>query len=218
MHSNRKRPSKKPASLRRYTPQNQLKLGCFEPDPMFARLDKTNRWVVLSDKIPWDDLVNIFYSFHPPHATGRKGLSPRIIIGSVIIKHFYDYDDRETLEQIRENAYLQYFIGLETFMTDPPFDSSLFVEIRHKLTPGLQQRISEKLFGMIEKPLSIDNSEEKKPGDPGDCEVEPGADNEVGGQDAPSHKGELLMPACRRQGCLGSSPGHCLSYRLKLTP
>ena len=150
MHSNRKKPSKKPASPRRYTSQDQLKLACFEPDPMFARLDKTNRWVVLSDKIPWDDLVNIFYRFHPPNATGRKGLSPRIIIGSVNIKHFYDYDDRETLEQIRENAYLQYFIGLETFMTDPPFDSSLFIEIRHKLTPGLQQRISEKLFGIIE--------------------------------------------------------------------
>ncbi|MEM6816849.1 MAG: hypothetical protein AAF600_21080, partial [Bacteroidota bacterium] len=62
MHSKRKSPSKKPASLRRYTSQSQLKPDCFEPDSMFARLDKTNRWVVLSDKIPWDDLVNIFYS------------------------------------------------------------------------------------------------------------------------------------------------------------
>lgn len=83
------------------------------------------------------------------------------MIGSVIIKHFYDYDDRETIEQIRENAYLQYFIGLETFMPAPPFDSSLFVEIRHKRTPDLQQRISEKLFGIIEKPLFVDNSKEE---------------------------------------------------------
>ena len=94
---------------------------------MFARLDKTNRWVVLSDKIPWDEIVNIFYHFHPPKKTGRRGLSPRIIIGAVIIKHFYDYQDREVMEQIRENAYLQYFLGLATFMTDPPYDSSLFV-------------------------------------------------------------------------------------------
>ena len=50
MHSNRKLPSKKPASLRRYTSQSQLKLACFEPDPMFAHFDKTNRWVVLATR------------------------------------------------------------------------------------------------------------------------------------------------------------------------
>ncbi len=194
MHGSRKKPSKKHASLRRYTPQNQLKLDCFEPDPMFSRLDKSNRWVVLSDKIPWDDLVNIYYSFHPPKQTGRKGLSPRIIIGSVIIKHFYDYDDREVIEQIRENAYLQYFIGLESFMTAPPFDSSLFVDIRQKLSPDLQQRISEKLFGIIEKPLFIDNSEKDPPEGSRVSGVTRKTDDDHH-QDTPTHKGDLLMDA-----------------------
>ena len=198
MHRERKNPSKKCASLRGYTPQDQLKLDCYEPDPMFARLDKTNRWVVLSNKIPWDDVVNIFYSFHPPKDTGRKGLSPRILIGSVIIKHFYDHDDREVIEQIRENAYLQYFIGLQTFMTDPAFDSSLFVEIRHKLSPALQQRISERLLGIIEKPLFTDteNGEEKP------SEDDAGRSDSQSTDTCPSnkestlpHKGDLLMDA-----------------------
>ena len=160
MQRKRKNPSKKCASLRNYTPQNQLTLNCYDPDPIFSRLDRNNRWIVLSDKIPWDEIVSIFYRFHPPKNTGRKGLSPRIIIGAVIIKHFYDYPDSEVLEQIRENAYLQYFIGLPTFMTTSPFDSSLFVEIRAKLTPALQECISERLMGIVERPLF--NEDEKE--------------------------------------------------------
>ena len=198
MHRERKNPSKKCASLRGYTPQDQLKLDCYEPDPMFARLDKTNRWVVLSNKIPWDDVVNIFYSFHPPKDTGRKGLSPRILIGSVIIKHFYDHDDREVIEQIRENAYLQYFIGLQTFMTDPAFDSSLFVEIRHKLSPALQQRISERLLGIIEKPLFTDteNGEEKPSADDAWRSDSQSTDTCPSNKESTlPHKGDLLMDA-----------------------
>ena len=109
---------------------------------------------------------------------------------------FLRLDDRETIAQIRENAYLQYFIGLETFMTDPPFDSSLFVEIRHKLTPDLQQRISEKLFGIIEKLLFDGNPGKKQSEDPGDSEFGPGAGHEIDGQQgAPTHKGDLMMDA-----------------------
>jgi len=158
---------------------------------MLARLDKTNRWVVLSDKIPWDAIVNIFYHFPPPQKTVRRGLSPRIIIGAVIIKHFYDYQDREVMEQIRENAYLQYFPGLATFMTDPPFDSSLFVEIRHKLTPALQERIRECLLGIIEKPLfTVRQENNSKDTDNG---AEGKDEEENKGQ--PTHKGDLLMDA-----------------------
>ncbi len=195
MQGSRKRPSKKCASLRRYTPQHQLKLACYEPDPMFSRLDKTNRWVVLSDKIPWDDVVHIFYSFHPQKSTGRKGLNPRIIIGAVIIKHFYDYQDREVIEQIRENAYLQYFIGLEGFMTDPPFDSSLFVEIRHKLTPSLLERLSERLLGIVEKPLLTTCQEEPAQDDTERLGNGPKDNDQGGQQEKPTHKGDLLLDA-----------------------
>ncbi|WP_348225739.1 transposase [Nitrosomonas sp. Is79A3] len=36
-------------------------------------------------------------------------------IGAVIIKHKLSISDEETVEQIRENPYLQYFIGLKGF-------------------------------------------------------------------------------------------------------
>ena len=40
--------SKKRASLRKYTPQNQLTFDCFEAP--FGDLDRNNRWVKLSDR------------------------------------------------------------------------------------------------------------------------------------------------------------------------
>ncbi|HED36781.1 MAG TPA: transposase [Ignavibacteria bacterium] len=37
--------------------------------------------------------------------------------------------DREVIETIKENIYLQYFVGLKRFQKEGVFDSSLFVEL-----------------------------------------------------------------------------------------
>jgi len=42
---------------------------------------------------------------------GAPKLSARLMIGAVIIKHMLNIDDREVVEQIRENIYLQYFVA-----------------------------------------------------------------------------------------------------------
>jgi len=137
-----KRPSKKRASLREYRPQNQLTLDGF--DSPFGTLGRSNRWVKLSDSIPWDSIVNVYRSHRPPKNTGRRSLSPRILIGAIIIKHLNDYGDRETIGQIKENIYLQYILGFTGFSTEAPY-ASLFVDIRKKLAPGLLQPVSERL-------------------------------------------------------------------------
>jgi hypothetical protein len=46
-------------------------------------------------------------------------------------------DDRETVSQIAENMYMQYFLGYSSFNPEPPFDASLFVEFRTRM--GLEQ-------------------------------------------------------------------------------
>jgi hypothetical protein len=42
-----------------YTPKSQLKLELFK-NPFDTELDKDNRWIVLSDLIPWDDLAEVY--------------------------------------------------------------------------------------------------------------------------------------------------------------
>jgi Transposase domain (DUF772) len=49
------------------------------------------------------------------------------VIGAVIIKHKQKLSDVETVQQIQENPYLQYFIGLPGYQQAEPFAASLFV-------------------------------------------------------------------------------------------
>jgi len=128
--------SKRRASTPSFVSPSQLVLAGFET-PFSQQLRRTNRWVVLAGKIPWDDICNVYTKQVGVNRTGRPPISPRIVIGSLIIKHMCNLDDRETVAQIAENMYMQYFLGYSSFNPEPPFDASLFVEFRSRL--GLEQ-------------------------------------------------------------------------------
>lgn len=104
VQANMRKTTKRRAPRIEYTSPNQLSLSGFGT-PFHNQLDQTNRWLVLSNQIPWDDLVNMFNKRNPPKATGRPALNPRVLIGAVIIKHILSVDDRETIAQITENMY-----------------------------------------------------------------------------------------------------------------
>ncbi|WP_439490096.1 transposase [Algoriphagus sp.] len=142
---------KRRAPRSEYTSQNQLSFTGFAP-PLFIMvwipyngLDPSNRWVVLSSQIPWDELVNLFNKRNPPKSTVRPALNPRVLLGAVIIKHMLNLDDRETVAQITENMYLQYFLGYSSYIKKPPFDASLFVDIRKRLGEELLAEMSDKI-------------------------------------------------------------------------
>ena len=97
-------PRKKRAQVPEYVSPKQLTLVGFE-NPFDQKLSTTNRWVVLSHLIPWDEICNMYFKFVPKGQTGRPALNPRIVIGSLIIKHMCNLDDRETVDQISENIY-----------------------------------------------------------------------------------------------------------------
>lgn len=128
----------------RYTPQSQLSLEGFET-PFYQQLEATNRWVVLSNHIPWDKLAAIYYR-NMRADFGAPSLSARMVIGAVIIKHMLNIDDREVVEQIRENMYLQYFVGLSSFQTSAPFDASLLVSIRKRLGKDVIDQFNEEVL------------------------------------------------------------------------
>ena len=137
--------SKRRAPRSEYTSQNQLSFTGFET-PFYNGLDPSNRWVVLSSLIPWDELVSLFNKRNPPKSTGRPSLNPRVLIGAVIIKHMLNVDDREAIAQITENMYLQYFLGYSSYIKRPPFDASLFVDIRKRLGEKLLTEMNDKIY------------------------------------------------------------------------
>jgi len=114
-----------------YTPKNQLSLDMFD-SPFEQELEKENRWIKLSELVPWDDLANV-YCHKLKSNEGRKSIDIRMVIGALIIKHKMNLDDRGTVMMIQENIYMQYFCGLQSFTTKRPFDPSLFVDIRKRL-------------------------------------------------------------------------------------
>ena len=114
-----------------YISTSQLTIMEFKT-PFDTSLDPENKWVKLSRIVPWDKFANIYIKAMNT-GFGRPGISPRTVLGALIIKHMKNLDDRGTIEEIQENPYLQFFVGLSGFTTKPIFDDSLFVEIRKRV-------------------------------------------------------------------------------------
>jgi len=111
--------------------EKQLSLPGFET-PFEQSLDLNNRWVKLAEVIPWAGFQDAYHSvMNAGH--GRPSKPARLVIGAVIIKHRQKWTDEETVMQIQENVYLQYFCGFSSFTLEQPFAPSLFVDIRKRL-------------------------------------------------------------------------------------
>jgi len=100
--------------------------------PFEVRLDKGNRWIILGNTLPWDALASIYYRSMSSDM-GAPAIDARIVIGALIIKHKLKLDDRETIETIRENMYMQYFLGLKGYTYEDVFDRTLFTTLRYRL-------------------------------------------------------------------------------------
>ena len=70
----------------------------------------------------------------------------RKAIGSLLIQKQLDFSDWELVEEIAENPYFQYFIGLPGYQTEPIFVPSLLVEFRKRLTDDILGEINEMII------------------------------------------------------------------------
>jgi transposase, IS5 family len=128
--------------------------------PLFldGTLDSDNRWVVLASKIPWEKIEEI-YSKNFKSNRGPNALSSRVALGSLIIQTKLGISDEETVNQISENPYLQYFIGHEAYQNKAPFDSSMMTHFRKRLGISDIKEI-DKLIYKFNTGSKEDNSDE----------------------------------------------------------
>jgi hypothetical protein len=107
-------------------------------------LDENNRWIVMANLIPWQELeeeyANIF-----SEKLGAPAKPFRMALGALIIQQKSRITDRETVEQIQENPYLQCFIGLKKFSNKIPFDSSMMVHFRKRIDSEIIDKINQKI-------------------------------------------------------------------------
>ncbi len=83
--------------------------------------------------VPWHVVEEQYEKQFCRERGGHRPLTARIAMGSLIVKERLGLTDRETVEQIRENPYIQYFLGYGSFSSAAPFHASLMAHFRARL-------------------------------------------------------------------------------------
>lgn len=150
----------------------QLGLDDFN-QPVGLKMNPENRWVKKAATIPWEAIEEKYAELFP----SKKGMPAkplRMALGSLMIQKQYGYSDRELLEQITENPYYQYYIGLPGFSSEPPFVPSLLVEFRKRLDGDVMNEINEMI-------IAYSTPDDPGPGDGGDTSGDTPSESENSG-------------------------------------
>ena len=127
----------------RQSPTGQLSFENFYL-PFGGKLSGENRWVRLAELVPWEQFESE-YAEQFSQGQGAPAKPFRMAIGALIIKEKLGTSDEETVEQIRENPYLQYFLGLSEYSDKAPFEASMMVHFRKRLNLEIVGRINEQI-------------------------------------------------------------------------
>lgn len=166
------------AMYRRENPE-QMKFPKFSL-PFGGKLSPNNRWVRMAKQIEWD-MFEEKYALHFSDKMGAPAKPFRMALGALIIKERLGISDEETVAQIQENPYLQYFIGLEEFTVEAPFDASMMVHFRKRITPEMIAEINEHIIGHYDTD--------------GDADGDNTGEGHGGGNESFENKGTLLVDA-----------------------
>ena len=110
--------------------------------PLGLYMDPNNRWIKMAASIPWEQFEREYAKlFKGKNGNVAKPL--RLALGSLIIQTKYQYSDRELVEQLTENPYYQYFVGLPGYQENPPIDVSTLVLFRKRLKPDVIMEANE---------------------------------------------------------------------------
>jgi len=152
---------------------NQIGFEDFQ-QPVGLTMDPNNRWVKKAASIPWGEIEKRYAKLF----TNRKGNVAKplqLALGACIIQNEYGYSDEETVLQIQETPYLQFFCGLAGYTLERPFDPSLMVYFRKRLTAEILEDVNE---------MIIEKANGKKRNNDDDDRPEP-----------PQNKGTMIVDA-----------------------
>lgn len=166
MQGKQQKSSKRLALRRRSMYQfcdNQLRFEDFE-QPIGMKMNRENRWVKRAEMIPWEE-IELRYAALFKNKKGNVAKPLRLALGACLIQADYDYSDEEVVLQIQEAGYLQFFCGYRKYDdTKPPFDPSLMVYFRKRLTPEILGEINELVIENATKEESTkDDDDQPKP-------------------------------------------------------
>ena len=168
---------------------HQYSLSDFN-QPMGMEMNPENRWVKKAAMIPWNKIEERYAGLFPSKV-GMPAKPLQTALGSLLIQKEYGYSDRELVEQIKENPYYQYFIGLPGYEYKAPFVPSLLVEFRKRLDENILTEINE----MIAAYNSSDDSSDDDSNDGSNSADYTSNESNTDAASEPENAGTLILDA-----------------------
>ena len=168
---------------------HQYSLNDFN-QPLGMEMNPENKWVKKAAMIPWNEIEDRYAGLFSSEV-GMPAKPLQTALGSLLIQKEYGYSDRELVEQIKENPYYQYFIGLPGYEYKAPFVPSLLVEFRKRLDENVLAEINE----MIAAYNSPDDSSDDDSDDGGNSADNTSNQNNTNAASKPENEGTLILDA-----------------------
>ncbi|MCI6472645.1 MAG: IS5 family transposase [Bacteroidales bacterium] len=114
-----------------YKPSSNCRQSSFFWD-LETMLDSKHQLFKLANMVDWSLFEN---SFAPLFCrdNGRPPKPIRLMVGLLMLKHLRNISDEQVVAQFTENAYYQYFCGMESFSIAAPCAASELVHFRHRI-------------------------------------------------------------------------------------
>ena len=148
--------------------------------PFGGKLRSDNRWVVLSKLIPWQEIEQEYARNFEGRDTGNEAKKARLAFRALVINERLGLTDSETVLQIQENSYLQYFLGFPEYEDKPPVEHSSMVHFRKRFDKATLAKINEIIVLQAVAPGESPETPEQESDDD---------------QPPATHQGKLLMDA-----------------------
>ena len=154
--------------------------------PFGGNLRSDNRWVLLAKSIPWDAIEEKYAALFSD--VGQPAKPIRLAVGSLMLREKLQLSDEELVQQIRENHYLQFFLGFKSYRDEPPFDPSVLTKWRKRFTAEILKDINRMI---VNQQKDIKN---KPPEDSGKHGGNSSTEKSYG-KEAPKNEGKLIIDA-----------------------
>lgn len=133
-----------------------------------ARIFAENRWVQMSELLPWDLIDEKYAENFEGSENGNVAVSSRVAFGALLIKQELNLSDEDTVTMIRENPHCQFFLGFPEFTDTPPFDSSKMVAFRRRFPEAVLAEINDAIIrGQVQEDEDSSSSDDDPPGNSG---------------------------------------------------
>jgi len=163
-----------------YRDNRQISLAEFQSP--FGKLNENNRWVQIANMIAWEKYEER-YAERFCEGNGAPAKPFRMAMGALIIKQRTGHSDEDVVNDVLENPYMQFLIGLHEFVTEPPFSQSSMTSFRKYITQEMIDEINEDLF----RPAKKD--------DDGSNDTPSNKNNNPNTEEKPKNQGSLLIDA-----------------------